>query len=294
MKALFDGDILVFRCGFAAERATWFLRVKDKPTEEFSYKKEADARLDELLPGKYSREEGKDYSLWSERYVEPVENALHLVNGTISSAVAELDLTEWDITVFLSGDANFRYDVAKTRPYKGNRDKAHRPTHEEAIKAHIKAKWPTVVSDGCEADDELGIHQCEIGPLDSVIVTQDKDLDMIPGLKYDFVQKEPYSVTEEQAMYNFYHQLLMGDTTDNIPGLPGIGAAKAHKALKGVRSEELFSVVCSMYEAHTPPKVDWYEYMTEQGQLLWIQRKRGEIWTPPEIPQEISQELSLL
>jgi hypothetical protein len=125
-----------------------------------------------------------------------------------------------------------------------------------------------------------------------VIVTQDKDLDMIPGLKYDFVVKEPYSVTEEQAMYNFYHQMLTGDTTDNIPGLPGIGPAKAHKALRGVKSEELFSVVCAMYEAHTPEKLDWNTYLLEQGQLLWIQRKRGEIWTPPELTED-SLSLSL-
>lgn len=294
MKALFDGDILVFRCGFAAERAKWFLRI-GSDTHQFDYKKEAETALDELLPGVMSREEGKDYTLWSERFVEPVEHALQNVKTTIRNALKNIGVSEWDLTVYLSGGENFRYDVAKARPYKGNRDKAHRPTHEQAIKDYIVATYPTVVSVTDEADDQLGIAQCSIGPMDSVILTQDKDLDMIPGLKYDFVQDETYSVTPEQAEFNFACQLLTGDSTDNIPGLPGIGPAKAKKALRGVETEDLMDVVVSMYQAHTPEKYDWHDYLTEQGRLLWIRREPDQMWEPPaRDAEEPITELSML
>ena len=286
MQALFDADILVFRCGFAAERAKWFLNILTGPNagkrEQFDYKREADIALDELLPGRESRKEVEDYELWSERFVEPVEHALHNVKTVVERAQSCLHLTDWDTTMFLSGPDNYRYDVAVTRPYKGNRDTKHRPTHEEAIKDYIKSKWATVISEGEEADDALGIHQTSIGPNESVIISQDKDLDMIPGLKYDFVEDETYSVTEEQAMHNFYMQLLMGDTTDNIPGLPKIGKAKAKKALEGVEVEDQMGVVMQMYERHAP-QADWYEYLREQGKLLWIRRVAGEIWEPPSI-----------
>ena len=148
MRALFDADILVFRCGFAAERNVWFLKVGDGLEQQFQYKKEALVALDEQLPGKMSREAGKDYSLWSERFVEPVEHALQNVKVTINRALEDLALTEWDATMFLSGGKNFRYDVAKTKPYKGNRDKAHRHTHEEAIKDYIVSNWHTMISHG--------------------------------------------------------------------------------------------------------------------------------------------------
>jgi hypothetical protein len=282
MKALFDADILVFRCGFAAERNKWFLKVGEGHTQQFDYKKEAETALDEQLPGIMSREMGVDYNLWSERFVEPVEHALHNVRVVVERALESLHLTEWDTTMYLSGSKNFRFDIAKSRPYKGNRDKLHRPTHEAAIKEYIKSKWTTIVSEGEEADDALGIAQCQLGPTESVIITQDKDLDMIPGLKYDFVQDEAYSVTPEQGLYNFHIQLLMGDATDNIPGLPGIGKAKAKAALKGVELDEQMEVVMQMYQAHTPDKLEWFEYLREQGQLLWIRQKPDQMWEPPE------------
>jgi hypothetical protein len=293
MKILFDADILVFRCGFAAERAKWFLKVGDGATQEFDYKRQADIALDEQLPGKMSREEGKDYALWSERFVEPVENALYNVKEVVRTTLEELDAGEYDLTMYLSEGKNYRYDIAKTRPYKGNRDKAHRPTHEEAIREYIKRKWPTKVAVGEEADDLLGIDQTRIGPMDSVIVTLDKDLDMIPGLKFDFVERMAYSVTPKQAEYNFALQLLMGDATDNIPGLPGIGKAKGRKLLEGVETEDLMETVKQIYQAHVTDK-DWFEYLREQGQLLWIRREPEQMWEPPPfVEEDLGEELSL-
>lgn len=290
MHALFDADILVFRCGFAAERAKWFLRIGDD-THQFDYKREADVALDELLPGKYSREEGKDYELWSERFVEPVEHALHNVKTIVNKTLEDLGLSVWDVTMYLSGpsEENFRVSVAKSRPYKGNRDKAHRPTHEGAIKDYIIGNYQHVVSSGQEADDEMGIAQCRLGPTASVIVTQDKDLDMIPGLKYDFVEGIGYSVTEEQAYRNFCMQLLMGDPTDNIPGLPKIGKAKAKRALEGSEPDEWMDIVMQMYQAHSP-EPDWYAYLREQGQLVWIRRQPEEVWEPPELEASVFEE----
>lgn len=275
MKVLFDGDILVFRCGFAAERNRWFLSVGGEEPEVFSYKKEADARLDELVPGRESRD-NYDYQLWSERYVEPVENALHNVKSVIRTCLEELETD--DITVFLSGSDNYRYEIAKTRPYKGNRDAAHRPTHEVAIREYIENTYPTVVSYGEEADDALGITQLQLGGLESVIATTDKDLHMIPGLKYNFVKKEKVYVTEDEGMRHFFHQLLTGDVVDNIPGLPGIGKVKADRMLYGKNVEEQWYAVVQKYMEVIGEK--WLEYLTEQGRLLWIRREPGEMWTP--------------
>jgi len=70
MRALFDADILVFRCGFAAERAKWFLTIGEGRAQQFDYKREAEIALDEQLPGRMSREAGEDYYMWSERFVE--------------------------------------------------------------------------------------------------------------------------------------------------------------------------------------------------------------------------------
>lgn len=288
MRALFDADIMVFRGGFAAERNQWYLAYdRDdtnqdaspkefggfKEVETFAYKREAQARLDEILPGKYSREEGQDYQLWSEKFLEPLENALHNVKVMVEKALADIDCTEFDAKMYLSGGHNFRYDVAKTRPYKGNRDKKHRPTHEEEIRKYIIRTWDTEVTDGIEADDALGIAQCSVyGPTDSVIVSIDKDLDMLPGLKYNFVNEVHYEITEEQGWKNFCTQLLTGDTTDNIPGLPKVGIGKAQKYLDGLPQEDWLEEVCRQYATRSM-REDWWTYLQEQATLLWIQRE---------------------
>lgn len=290
MRALIDADILVFRCGFAAERNQWFLDVpadkaRDKigtaGPEIFSYKADAQVRLDDLLPGIYTRVEGVDYQLWAERHLEPVEHALHNVKVAIEKSLKAVECTEFDCTLYLSGDNNYRYDIAKTRPYKGNRDAAHRPTHEHAIRDYMRSTWVTEVSEGNEADDELGIAQCKYGPYESVIITLDKDLDMIPGFKYNFSKDVRYDVTEEEAHYNFCKQLLMGDSVDNIPGIPKIGRKKAEGILDGVSQHDLLRTVVEAY-ASKCAREDWFEYLTEQAQLIWIQRQPGQVYTIPE------------
>jgi hypothetical protein len=289
MKALFDADILVFRAGFAAERQQWFLaydrdeRNADgsakefdgfKECETYAYKREAQARLDEVLPGIHSRIEGEDYQMWSERYLEPLENALHNVKVMVNKCLEAVGCTEFDAKFYLSGKKkNFRYAVAKTRPYKGNRKDKHRPQHEDDIRKYIRATYDTDVTDGIEADDALGIAQTvTYGPQDSVIISIDKDLDMIPGRKYNFVQEIDYDISDDQAWHNFCHQLLTGDSTDNIPGLPRVGAATATKALDGLDREEYLAEVARRY-ASKSGKEDWFTYLQEQADLLWIMRE---------------------
>lgn len=277
MLLLIDADIIVFRAGFAAEKNVWFLSVGGDEPEQFAYKKEAEARLDELLPGINSRKEGEDYQLWSERYLEPVENALHNAKTIIERCRDSLEASDFDVRLYLTGGSNFRYGVAKTRPYKGNRDKAHRPTHEEALRTYLASKWDTNVSQDEEADDLLGIAQCA-SPEDTCIVTIDKDLNMIPGWKYDFVKEERYYVEQDEAMHNFYAQLITGDSTDNIVGIPRAGVARANKLLSEKSLDDQWEAVVAEYMSKGGE--DWEAYLREQGQLLWIRREEGEMWEP--------------
>lgn len=277
MLLLIDADIVLFRAGMAAEKNCWFLSVKGEPPEQFQYKKDANDRLDELLPGIYSRKEGEDYQLWSERIVEPVENALQNTRTMLRGIRDGMEVTDFDVRLFLSGGTNFRYAIAKTRPYKGNRDKAHRPTHEEAIRDFMIANYDTYVAVDEEADDMIGYEAMRLGD-DACICTIDKDLNMIPGWHYNFVKQEKYYVNAEAAMTYFYTQLLTGDPTDNIEGIKGMGPKKAYDLLNGKSLEDQWLEVMTCYAAKGPE--DWEDYLREQGQLLWIRRDPGEIWEP--------------
>jgi len=78
----------------------------------------------------------------------------------------------------------------------------------------------------------------------------------------------------------FYSQLLTGDTVDNYKGLPGVGEVKAYEILDDAGSEqELVSRVRQLYFNQYGEAGD--KMLLEQGQLAWMQTKKGELWSLP-------------
>lgn len=88
-----------------------------------------------------------------------------------------------------------------------------------------------------EADDVLGIYATDpdtIGRYEPVIVSDDKDLLQFPGKHYRIRLRgndEWKVVSDDEASWNFWKQVLMGDPTDGIPGIRGVGPKKAEKIL---------------------------------------------------------------
>lgn len=178
---------------------------------------------------------------------------------------------------FLTGGNNFRKDIATIKEYKGNR-KQPKPKHLQALRDHL-VKMGCVVVEGQEADDAIGIAAYASDPDDYTIVSIDKDLLMLRGKHYNFVKKEFTYVTEAEGIKAFYTQVLTGDRTDNIQGIPGVGPAKAAKALKGIEDEaSLYEAVKAAYE-----DANIADQLLETARLLWIRRKEGEIWQPPKL-----------
>ena len=199
-------------------------------------------------------------------------------------------LSSWDYssyTLYLSPEdrSNYRYKVAKTKEYKGNRKDVAKPQFYKEIRDYMIKRWNAEVVNGQEADDALGIAQQD----DTVICSIDKDLNMIPGWHYNFVNKEKYYITEEDSLnltieqrdkrkvYKmdrgglkwFYAQLLLGDTGDNIPGVSGFGPVAVDNALKDCYTEkEMLDVVWNIYKKHNLSK----ERLLEVADLLWIRR----------------------
>ncbi len=202
--------------------------------------------------------------------------------------IAKARLTEWledfiyvnlkadEYKAWITGKSNYRYDIAKTVPYKGNRKDVQRPKHYEALREHLVKRHDAIVTVGEEADDAVAIESTKM--LDNCwIVHVDKDLDQLQGWHYNPVKDERYYVDEFNAYKAFVLQLLTGDRIDNIPCLAGIGPKKAEKVLKDqTTKEKLLKAAWAKYQelGHT------MEYFSEQGQLLWLRRYEGEIWQP--------------
>lgn len=175
---------------------------------------------------------------------------------------------------YLTGSNNFRNEIAKTAPYKGNRVMA-KPYHYQLLREYMERAWGFEVIDGMEADDAIGIEAYRNEPDGTIIVSIDKDLNMIRGHHYNFVKEEKYFVTEEEAIRNFYLQILTGDKIDNIIGLDGIGPVKSKKLLKDCNTElEMYEAVLKAYDGDEAR-------VLENARLLWILREEKQVWQPP-------------
>ena len=263
-----DGDILPYSCGFASESSTYETedgKFHGTPTAAKKHIAECEGSI------------SVDFRKYTE--AEPVSHALRLAKNLLLRVKKTVGAKE--MNVFLTGGKadggipNFRIATGTILPYKGNRVQP-KPLHYQAIRDYLVRRWDAEMCYGYEADDALGFNQTA----DSCIATVDKDLNMIPGEHYNWDKGKYYSVTEEEGLSFFYHQLLTGDGTDNIQGLVGIGPAKAIKALKGATTEEemYFRCLC-MYENSKYDKP--YEALLENGQLLWIMRQENVKWTTP-------------
>lgn len=201
-------------------------------------------------------------------------------------------------TLFLTGDTNFRNDIAVTKKYKGNR-KSSKPFHWKNISVYMKTFLKCVERDGLEADDLMAIYQTD----NTIICSRDKDLRQIPGWQYSWevggqpsfgpelitdrgyieLSSDRKKLTGTGKVF-FYAQCLMGDPVDNIPGLPGIGSASTfdiicfsgEPVLRNLHDIE--GIVANKYKQLLG--VGWEKYFIEQARLLWIVRELDEQGEP--------------
>ena len=98
---------------------------------------------------------------------------------------------------YLTGSGNFRNDIARTAPYKGNRT-APKPKHLQFIRDYLVSAWDFKISEGEEADDSIAIAHTESN-YTTVIASIDKDFLQLPGKHWNFVKKEMTEVNEAKG-----------------------------------------------------------------------------------------------
>ena len=236
---LIDGDILVYRMGFALEN------------------------------------EQEDYVCpWVEGYLNEIQANLRQVLPEASGM---------DSKIFLSptGKENFRFSIYPE--YKGNRTQP-KPKYYDLIRTYLIKVEEAEVTSCQEADDAIGIASAKQS-YQGCIVTLDKDLRQIPTTIFNPVKKTLQNIKPEEAIRWFYIQLLWGDISDNIPGVPKIGEIKAHKILDEIQDEvEMFWAVMAEYlyafQELTAEQVK--DMVLRNGRLLKIRHYENELWEFPD------------
>lgn len=155
------------------------------------------------------------------------------------------------------GDKGGRDDIAMVTPYQDSRKKNRDEAKQIQVKGlrQLMSEYETDTVKPFawfdqEADDGLTQFQIERikshGLQSTVIMTIDKDLDMSPGIHIHPESFDEYEVPDgygrlwldESTLQKkcrgigtsfLWAQMLMGDSADTIPGLPGVSAAFLNK-----------------------------------------------------------------
>jgi 5'-3' exonuclease len=263
---LFDGDILAYRAGFAAEKRVYFdKRLPHNGGELFDYKKEALRHIPE------------EFLAW-ERELQPLGHALENCKNLIKKSIKFLSQHySADVTYvcFLTGnDKKHNFRAAVDPNYKKNRDPVNKPTYLQEIKDYILLHHNGYTTQGCEADDFFGHAQSDAiknGTL-PIIVGVDKDLKQLAGMHFNVSTQELEHISQAHADSVFWRQMLEGDRADNITGVSGIGKIKAERYVPlGTPFEEAKEKVIEFYK--TEFKEGWEEKFNNNCDLLWIWRK---------------------
>lgn len=277
-----DGDELVYKASFGAQYKEFYINFGEGRTQG-PFQSKADAA--EWLG------DDEAESIDENIVVMPEDKAVKNLDDAIKSTKALVNPSHTQI--FLTGGGNFRDEVATLQPYKGNRVDFQKPHYHGLMREMLIDKYKAKTIEGMEADDALSItawqHRFRPRGWEVVISTQDKDLNMVPGLRHH-PRKGVREILWAEARLSFFKQLLTGDSTDNIPGIYRIAEKTALKILLPHANDtylQLLNVVLEQYRiAENNPKIRdkmpdglWgEERITEIARLLWMRQEKDQMW----------------
>lgn len=253
-----DGDILLYQSASAVQARGYIAYEDDVPVSFSKFKKDV--------------KEWSDVRPYAAIEYEDIEYACNIFTSKVNAILRNTGAVSH--TIYLTGKDNFRHRLYTG--YKASRK--DKPLLYKVVRQHAEGFLETVVVDGQEADDALSIAQYK-NPEGHIIASIDKDLLMVPGHHYNLNKEVTSYVTPEEGLRTFYKQILTGDSTDDIPGIKGIGPKTAEKILEGMNEEEMWLTVVNK----------WCEYLQHDSvletvimyaQLLWMREFEGELWEP--------------
>lgn len=253
MKAIIDFDSGVYAIASACDNRQWMYRGRT-----WKLKKIAEKVL---------LSEGKDISeLQLVKDPEPWHRVEKTIHRYVDNYVESLR-TSFDYEFYIKGGGNFRYNLASILPYKD--DRTEEPVHREAISEFLVENYDAKRVYNVEVDDILGILS---GQEDTVLVHIDKDIEQVPGLHFNPNKDEEYTIDEAEGLRRFYKQVIIGDPTDCILGLYGVGKASAHvkKLALMLTEEEMYEHVLRLYTQRFGTYAP--TFLRESCQLAWMMR----------------------
>jgi len=190
--------------------------------------------------------------LGDDKYYRNIEDSIAKFDEQYMKIVNDLEEL-YDIKhiyTFNGCKGNFRKLITKN--YKANRDGVELPPLLSEMHEFVRDQYNGLHAYGVETDDLVAKYwydiSNQIGRDKVMIVSIDKDYKQFPCLMYNYHYKHKvvYDISEQNALYNFYEQMIIGDSVDNVNYFKGKGKAYAKKLYKSCNNK--FCYVKNLYK----------------------------------------------
>jgi len=174
------------------------------------------------------------------------------------------------------GVQNFRHAWATLKPYKGNRSGEDWMKYFKPIlKKHFEDKWGFYPMGDLEADDAVIIaHHQYKEDWDIIHFSEDKDQRQLGSFKrynpnkHNNPKKKVEIMDHMEGRKFFWAQMLHGDSTDNIEGIPGIGEGankhpKVTPAMKARGEKSRNKTVMALWDLDEPTEEEMFNHVRQ-------------------------------
>ncbi len=202
--------------------------------------------------------------------------------------------------IFDAKGKNFRHEMysdykATRKPMPDDLRPQIEPIHQ-IIKA---LGLPLLVIEGVEADDVIGTLAREASEkqINTIISTGDKDIAQLVTSHVSLIDTMNNTQTDEPGVVSKFgvpahliidYLALMGDSSDNIPGMPGVGQKTALALLNGIGSiDEIAGRLDEVAALGFRGSKNFAEKFVEHKEIVLLSRALATIKTDVELPVSV-------
>jgi len=139
------------------------------------------------------------------------------------------------VLIFNGAKGNFRKEISAD--YKANRINRELPPILNELHQYVRDQYDSISAINEETDDVVARYWKNtvsvLGKYEVMIVSIDKDYKQLPCLMYNYGKKHQcvYDISEQEALSNFFSQMIIGDPADNVNYCKGYGIKFTEKYL---------------------------------------------------------------
>lgn len=190
---------------------------------------------------------------WEHRDSHDHEAVQRVTDQFVSQMLAQVQARQY--AGFLSPKRTFRHVAYPEYKAKRKEPDPGIQRWKPYINEYLRQNWGFVEWPLHEADDAVAVVGTHMG--NTVMCSPDKDMRQVPGNHFDYKKGIRFHISLKESEYNYYHQLLTGDSGDGIPGCKGIGKVTATQILATDNGDTLRELVhktyCHVYNDNMHP-----------------------------------------